>query len=198
MDLETICSRLAARVATRIEGEPPPVRAGLALILRDAGAGIEALFIRRTQRADDPWSGHMALPGGRFDPLDQDLEATARREAFEEVGLTLESPIGRLDESAGAYGRLALAAPFVFALRGPVDLRLDPVEVDAAFWIDLSHFAEPAHATLHPHERAGVIRRFPGTRYGDDVIWGLTYRVFAGFLEAVGAPMARIAANEDS
>jgi hypothetical protein len=49
----------------------------------------EVLFIKRAARKGDRWTSHVALPGGRRDPEDQDDQVTAVREAMEEVGIDL-------------------------------------------------------------------------------------------------------------
>lgn len=49
----------------------------------------EILFIKRAARVGDKWNGHVALPGGKRDPEDEDDEVTAAREALEEVGIDL-------------------------------------------------------------------------------------------------------------
>ena len=83
------------------------------------------LLIRRAERAGDPWSGHMALPGGRRRSRpDHDLVATAIRETAEEVGLALgpEQLIGALDDVVPRTPVLPPIAvrPFVFRpLRTP-------------------------------------------------------------------------------
>src|SRR6185295_3323821 len=64
-------------------------RAAVAAILRESATDLEALLIRRAEREDDPWSGHMAFPGGRRGAADRDIEETARRETLEEIGLDL-------------------------------------------------------------------------------------------------------------
>jgi len=51
----------------------------------------EVLFIKRATREGDKWNGHVALPGGRRDPEDEDDLATAVRETIEEVGIDLET-----------------------------------------------------------------------------------------------------------
>lgn len=50
----------------------------------------ELLFIKRATRVGDKWNGHVALPGGKRDPEDEDDQATAMREALEEVGIDLD------------------------------------------------------------------------------------------------------------
>ena len=59
----------------------------LAAILREGPESAEVLFIRRSEQPGDPWSGHMAFPGGRQAPTDRELLDTARRETLEEIGL---------------------------------------------------------------------------------------------------------------
>src|SRR5262249_28795811 len=62
----------------------------------------------------DPWSGHMAFPGGRVDPGDADARAAAERETLEELGLSLEGAerLGQLDDlNAG----IRLVAPLVLS-----------------------------------------------------------------------------------
>jgi 8-oxo-dGTP pyrophosphatase MutT (NUDIX family) len=49
----------------------------------------EALFIKRASRSGDRWTGHVALPGGKRDPEDDDDLAAAVRETAEEIGLDL-------------------------------------------------------------------------------------------------------------
>lgn len=62
----------------------------------------ELLFIKRTSRVGDRWTGHVALPGGKRDPEDADDKATAVREAMEEIGLDLNTEnlifVGNLPE----------------------------------------------------------------------------------------------------
>ncbi|MBT3458112.1 MAG: NUDIX domain-containing protein, partial [Halieaceae bacterium] len=66
-------------------------RAAVAIVLHEADGELCLLMIRRAQREGDPWSGHMAFPGGRRDPDDIDDRFCAIRETREEIALDLDA-----------------------------------------------------------------------------------------------------------
>ena len=63
---------------------------------------LDVLFIRRAEYEGDPWSGHIALPGGQVDPDDASPVHAACREVHEEVGVSLDDArlLGMLDQVA--------------------------------------------------------------------------------------------------
>src|SRR5579863_6444108 len=65
--------------------------AAVAVVVRDTEEGDEVLLIKRAERDGDPWSGHIALPGGRVQKQDESFKATAVRETREEVGVDLDA-----------------------------------------------------------------------------------------------------------
>ncbi|NND67690.1 MAG: CoA pyrophosphatase, partial [Halioglobus sp.] len=76
-------------------------RSAVAMVLSVQGGELHILMIKRAEREGDPWSGHMAFPGGRMDPGDTHAFAAALRETEEEVGLQLvaeEEYLGRLSD----------------------------------------------------------------------------------------------------
>ena len=66
--------------AREIEAAEPVRLAAILLVLRARDDGEpELLMIKRAEAEGDPWSGHIACPGGRMEPADRNLEVTAVR-----------------------------------------------------------------------------------------------------------------------
>jgi 8-oxo-dGTP pyrophosphatase MutT (NUDIX family) len=167
-----------------------PHRAAVAAVLREAGYGLELLFVRRAEDPNDRWSGQMAFPGGRSEPGDLDLVATAVRETAEEIGLDLRAQgelLGGLDEvHALARGRpvdLSIA-PYVFRLRGKAHLTLSP-EITSLHWLPLDDLLGERHRATFEYVHEGTVLRLPCLRVGEVVIWGLTFRMFTSLRDAL-------------
>lgn len=185
-----VTSRAAVPVSPAVAS-----RAAVALILRDGDAGIDLLFIRRAEHPLDPWSGQMAFPGGRAEPADKDLVATAMRETLEEIGLDLEAAgelIGPLDE-VRAMARMRpmdlSIQPFVFRLVTPAGLLLSG-EVRSVHWLSLAALLGAELRSTMDYEEGGQSLRFPCVRLDEIVIWGLTYRMLLALGERILAPGA--------
>ncbi len=199
MDLAHIRQRLAAYQPALID-EAKAARAAVAVVLWEVQAGVEILLIQRATRDGDPWSGHVAFPGGRRHPEDRDAVATAVRETEEEIGVELTRDaevVGRLDDLRAVAARRPLdllISPVVFALQRPVTLRPNPREVGGALWAPLGFFFDSeAHAT-YTRRLDGEALHYPAFRYGDYLVWGLTHRILLGLLDIVcaGAPDAGV------
>ena len=147
------------------------------------------LLIRRAERDGDPWSGQMALPGGRRDPEDADLEHTARRETMEEVGITLSrgSSLGALDDFAPSTPVLPPVAvrPFVFSLDHRPSLALSE-EVDTADWVRLDQLLDPANYYETTVAARGMEFQRSAYHVPCGVVWGLTERLLTQFLALLG------------
>ena len=182
-DFSKLKDRLAARAPKRVE-EPGIMETSVALILTPGKLGLEALFIRRAERPDDPWSGHIALPGGRRDPGDDDRLATAVRETKEEVDVLLPASalLGALDDLAPSTPRLPplVIRPYVFGFEARPEARLSE-EVAGVMWLPLSELASCEGKAVVPLR--GETREVACYAYGGVVIWGLTYRILSGFLK---------------
>lgn len=192
MRLDHIRQRLAA-FRPQVIDDPKVARAAVALVLEETAPDVRLLLIQRATRDDDPWSGHMAFPGGRRDPGDVDAVATAVRETREEVGADLRADgevIGRLDElrAVARHRPLDLViSPVVFALHRPVALQPSPREVESTVWVPLPFFTSPAARATYARTFEGVASEFPAFRFEQYTIWGLTHRILEGFLEIARA-----------
>ena len=146
-------------------------------------------MIKRSERADDPWSGHMALPGGGRNAADADLLDTALRETAEEVGIRIgrDAVLGELDAVHPRSTRLpsVVVAPFVAVTDPDAVAEPDPREVQTAVWVPLSALRDPAAVSELVLELGDFTRKFPSIVYGEYTIWGLTHVILSQFLEAV-------------
>jgi 8-oxo-dGTP pyrophosphatase MutT (NUDIX family) len=170
-------------------------QAAVAAILRerDPALGAEVLLIRRAERTGDPWSGHMAFPGGRREEADADLLATALRETREEIGLDLARDarlLGRLEDvEATSRGRRVgmPISPFVFELEGDPQLSLEAGEVADALWTPLLPLFRGEAHTTYPYELGELRLELPGYRVGESIVWGLTYQMLETLFRLVRA-----------
>ena len=169
----------------------PAKHAAVSIVLAGDAPDLSICFIKRAAHPNDPWSGQMALPGGRASAADADLRAVAVRETHEEVGLRLEPShdIGTLSEmQIGRHRRrnLGVLSPFVFYLRGTLpEFVPEPSEVAAAYWIPASHIWDPG--SLGNIEFEGY--QWPGIEYRGEIIWGLTLRVMQAFGKIIDRPL---------
>jgi 8-oxo-dGTP pyrophosphatase MutT (NUDIX family) len=151
--------------------------------------GDALLFIRRAEHPLDPWSGHMAFPGGMVDPGDADPLAAALRETLEEIGLDLSTGaelLGRLSDVKPLSLRASLAiSPFVFALAGDGPPLVPNEEVQEAIWIPWSFFADSRNRSTFFWSRNGVPVPMPCYDYEGRIVWGLTLRMVDELLALV-------------
>jgi 8-oxo-dGTP pyrophosphatase MutT (NUDIX family) len=169
--------------------------AAVAVVLRQVNRRAEVLFIERAKQEGDPWSGHMAFPGGRIDAGDPDSRTTAERETLEEVGVDLSSAerLGRLDDLQGhraAGVPTMVISAFVYHLRDSPAL-LPNHEVREAFWFPLASLSDPERRVEYPLPRS-FGGPYPGILVGEPdrhVVWGLTYRFLEVFFEVIGRPL---------
>ena len=163
--------------------------AAVALVLSRGAAGDDLLVLLRATVEGDPWSGHIALPGGRVDADDSSLEHTARRETWEETGLDLSASacVARLAQVTPHSSRApsVRVAPFVFRYDGPRVITLSD-EIAAAWWIPVAEFARAeAWRTTSVVIAEGSQIEVRGFDVAGNVLWGLTERILALFLETL-------------
>jgi 8-oxo-dGTP pyrophosphatase MutT (NUDIX family) len=190
-DVARLARRLAARSGRQLEAEGASRYAAIALVIRLGAANEpELLMIKRAEFEQDPWSGHIACPGGRMDPTDRDLEHTAIRETWEETGIDIAVHgriLGTLDDISPRTPALPplVIRPFVAVVESDVTI-ISSFEVAEAFWVPLSAIRETTSWV-----RAMVRIRNLGEReedvfrHGDHTVWGLTHRALVQFVSLV-------------
>ena len=161
-------------------GSTDKTPAAVAAILGPTPGGLQLLFIERAQHPDDPWSGHIAFPGGRIEADDPSPRAAAERETLEEVGLDLSVAEywGRLDDLTG-YMLPVVVSGFVYRLETPADLVLSQ-EVESAFWVGADQLRDPGKQTQYRLRHRGAEQAFAALDLlgpGRPLLWGLTFRI---------------------
>lgn len=172
----------------QVQAEPPTRWAAIALILRLGSLGDpELLLIKRAEMERDPWSGHVACPGGRIEPGDRDLADTAVRETREETGIDLARDgriLGTLDDMSPRTPVLPpiVIRPFVAAVPSSVEI-VQSGEVAAAFWVPLAALRERASWGMGTVNVRGVPREVTTFTHDAYTVWGLTERVLQQLLQ---------------
>src|SRR4030095_8389263 len=204
LESHPLLPRLAADLRARpgaLESEDgDPARAAVAMVLRTRPQAtghtpqevpshqspvtsheLEVLLILRAQREGDPWSGPIALPGGRRDPSDATLQDTAVRETLEETGIDLTAHgvvLGTLDELRPRTPHLPpiIVTPFVAVVAAELTLQISD-ELSDAFWAPWSTFADPARIDERTVQVRGAEWKVSSYQVGERVIWGMTERM---------------------
>ena len=176
---ELIGSRLSrAEASGCLAGERVP--AAVAMILRRSSEGFELFFIRRAHHPNDPWSGNIGFPGGRYESHDPTLRHTAERETMEEVGIDLRAAryLGRLADIVGQNLPVRVSC-FVYCIDGEVDTALSH-EVHTAFWVAFERLTDPQRQITAKVRFEKQVLEVPAIDLPVEnmpVLWGITYRL---------------------
>ncbi|MFK8047415.1 MAG: CoA pyrophosphatase [Halioglobus sp.] len=165
-------------------------RSAVAMILQLRQGELNILMIKRADREGDPWSGHMAFPGGRMDPEDAHGYAVAVRETEEEVGLSLgeqDQCIGRLSEvnarpRPGSFGMAV--SPFVFRLDREVSFTPN-YEVAEVVWVPLEFLLDPGNREKMTWKFKGAEIPLSCYMYEGRRIWGLSLMMLDELIDLI-------------
>jgi 8-oxo-dGTP pyrophosphatase MutT (NUDIX family) len=179
-----------ARLAELAPGLPPVARVGgsvdaaVLVPLYEADGDVHVVFIKRPETMPSH-QGEIAFPGGTFEPkLDDDLEATALREAREEVGLEPASVeiVARLDGLATVGSRFTIS-PFVGFLPEKPVLVPDAREVTRVLEVPLSELvADGVYREEHWMTMLEEEMRVHFYELTDETVWGATARILTNLL----------------
>lgn len=141
------------------------------------------LSVLLTERSPDlaHHAGQISFPGGRMDPIDSNIRATALRETQEEVGIDPGDVeiVGYLDPNPTVTGYAVTPVVGLVSLRR--ELVIDPVEVQSAFEVPLAFLLDESNQSSSHREFGGV--RVPVTEFifGPHRIWGATATMLIEF-----------------
>lgn len=146
--------------------------AAVVLLLKDK-SNPSALFVKRVQNPKDPWSGQIALPGGKRDSKDNDLKSTAIRETLEETNVNLSRCgfLGVMNAKESTPRPDIRVLPFVVLLNHDPAITLNEKELEKHFWISLQKLAKNRTKITLPYGETSAYV------VDEKVIWGLTYRI---------------------
>ncbi|MFK8018347.1 MAG: CoA pyrophosphatase [Pseudomonadales bacterium] len=178
--------KIATYKAKKLLGRRYMARAAVTMILRESrtnnavAGSFDVLMMRRADRKGDPWSGHMAFPGGKMDSVDESTFETSLRELAEETGIpspatTLES-VGRLSDvlTRNHSGKRPMAVtPFVFHLVEDVEFNPNH-EVAELIWVPVDYIRNASHRETMHWEFKGATINLPCYFYEGRRIWGLS------------------------
>lgn len=186
IELGRVRSALAVAASTDLLR---PRRAAVALVLAPSAEDPEQvalLLMRRSERDGDPWSGHMAFPGGHAQAEDTDLLHTARRETLEEVGIDLQSAevLGRLDDVSPMRSSEMVVRPYVFWTPERRRTTLSD-EVAEVLWVPLDALATDDLKGTREVEVRGSRWQVPAFVIEGRVVWGMTYHVLERFIAQI-------------
>jgi 8-oxo-dGTP pyrophosphatase MutT (NUDIX family) len=160
--------------------------AGVLILLIQRDDALCVVLTQRTAHLHDH-AGQISFPGGRYEPEDTDIVATALRESFEEIG-TDSTQIQVLGCLPNYVTVTAYEITPVVATSPPQKFTCDPFEVADAFEVPLAHLLDDANWRRDSFMREGQRREYWAVPYHERYIWGATAGMLRTFREVLLQP----------
>lgn len=163
-------------------------RASVAMILHQGENDVEVLFIQRAAHDLDPWSGHIAFPGGKLEEGELECQA-ALRETREEIGIDLHQGryLGRLSDIIGANLPVRVSC-CLFGIDRKSHRPVLNEEVRDMFWVTLSDLRDRSRhlqSTVAFGEKSFEVPAINLPVENKPLLWGITYRLVMQFLSII-------------
>jgi 8-oxo-dGTP pyrophosphatase MutT (NUDIX family) len=184
--LAKLTDALQRREPKALEEEGARHAAVAVVVTQEQDAAL--LFVKRRERSGDPWSGHIAFPGGHAEP-GESPSTTAERETLEETGLALGRVgrlLGRLDDvyPRSVYLPKIIVTPVVYAVPSRLEVRPSE-EIERAVWVEAGDVFDPANRKPFELRRPSGKFDFESIHVAGLVIWGLTERILGQIATAI-------------
>lgn len=164
--------------------EGSAIPAAVLVPLWQRGDAVEVILTQRSQAVGDH-AGQVSFPGGRCDHEHETAEATALREAEEEIGLprSAVTTLGRLAHYDTITGYRV--TPVIGWIEGEIEFSTDPQEVATVFRVPLDFLLDPGNYRRHRFDLAGKPRHYFSVPYEGHYIWGATATMLLMFYHTV-------------
>jgi len=153
--------------------------ASVAVLLSSIGGRLCVLLAKRVKDARDPWSGQIALPGGKKEADDRYLRETVIRETSEETGIVLDDTwrfLGVLPALHSIPKPEIKVLPFVNFKGQEPTVKLNKNELEDHYWVSIEELVASRRTAEFDFGKqpAFVLRGI--------VVWGMTYRILENLL----------------
>ena len=177
---------LSQRVPKRIEGRGDTYTQASVLLPLFIKDGHYWLLLMRRASTVEHHKGEVSFPGGVVDKKDFDLESTAKRETFEEIGVRKEdiTILGQLDDMTTITSQF-IVHPFVGIVPFPYEFTINKNEVDHLIEVPLQFFLDPSQPQSYLMHYQGESFQTPAFIYEGIVIWGATERILENFISVI-------------
>lgn len=171
----------------------PPRQASVCVLVATSDSTPHICFIRRAKWDGDPWSEHIAFPGGSRIG-DETAAQTVRREVQEEVGVVIAeeeelTPLPRLQIRLAGRERFLLLDSFVYHIKGSLPPLQHGPEVDSAFWTPVAELWSAQNLDHLVLGDRGDLLVYPAIRLPQGMLFGITLRVLTLLSDQLGVPL---------
>jgi 8-oxo-dGTP pyrophosphatase MutT (NUDIX family) len=164
--------------------QPSLARAAVLVPLFEKGGACHIVFTKRSDKVRYH-KGEISFPGGVVDEGDSELQRTALREAFEEIGLKENDVqvIGVLDDIVTTTQ--FIVTPFVGLFPYPYSFKLSPIEIAELIEVPLSALLDEDCFSEREIIRGAGKEVVYAYQYENHIIWGATARILRQFLDLI-------------
>jgi 8-oxo-dGTP diphosphatase len=152
--------------------------AAVVVLLKSTNQDFQVLFVKRSEKTSDPWSGQTAFPGGKRDPKDRNLKETVVRETLEETSINLLEGcrfLGAMEPVRSTQKPEMQILPFVVLLEKKQAIKLNE-ELTEYFWTPIKELAKLKGTAKFS------FGEYPAYIIEKHIIWGLTYKILHNLL----------------